>query len=352
MRFATPWAFLVLLVIPLILYFQLRRTNRSGVRFSSNSFTLSAGHSLRNSLIQLPLLLRIIAVILLTVALARPQAGTEKIIDISKGIAIEMVVDRSSSMGQEMDYKGERLNRLEVVKRLFTEFVQGNDTSLSGRTNDLIGMISFARYPDTICPLTLAHGALDRFMDNVQLVTQRPEDGTAIGDALMLAAARLKTAEETLARTNSDSDKKYEIKSKIIVLLTDGENNAGKTSPLDAAALAEEWGIKIYAIGVGGDDGLMKIKTFFGTQVVQTGRGVDDKTLTRIAEKTGGMYRVADTEKALRAIYEEINQLEKSEVESVRYMDYKEYFSRFALMAFCLLALETVLRTTVFRKIP
>ncbi len=351
MIFATPWAFITLLVIPLVLWLKLSKKKRASMPYSSAALAARGGNSIRNSLIRLPLVFRVLVLILLILALARPQEGLEKIFDVSRGVAIEMVVDRSGSMGAEMEFDGGKMNRLEVVKRVFKEFVNGNGDKLKGRPNDLIGMITFARYADTVCPLTLAHGPLGRFLDNVQLVENREEDGTAIGDALMLAAARLKTAEESLSARAHDKNRKFDIKSKIIVLLTDGENNAG-SMPLEAAALAKKWGIKIYTIGVGGDDGLRKIQTMFGTQIVRTGRGVDRKTLTALAEETGGIFRMAEDGEALRAVYEEINRLEASEVESIRYMDYREFFTGFALAALALLTFEIILSSTVLRTAP
>ncbi|MBU0482922.1 MAG: VWA domain-containing protein [Proteobacteria bacterium] len=353
MIFATPWALLGLLIIPFIVYLLLRRKQHASLRFSSTRLPAAAGRSWRQKMIHLPLFLRVLTLILLTLALARPQAGMEKVYDVSKGIAIEMVVDRSSSMSEEMEFGSRQLNRLEVVKEVFKEFVRGNQ-DLSGRNNDLIGMISFARYADTICPLTLAHGALDGFLDNVKLVDLKSEDGTAIGDALMLATARLKTAEESLSKQAhgpENKERNYEIKSKIIILLTDGMNNRGENKPEEAAALAKEWGIKIYTIGVGSEKSSMNIPGFFGLQAPSL-PSIDKAMLGKLAENTGGIFRMAEDAKALRAIYQEIDQLEKSEVTSVRYIDYKELFSRFALTALALLALEIILRRTIFRKIP
>ena len=176
-----------------------------------------------------------------------------------------MNADRSSSMTAEMEYRGMRRNRLEVVKKVFEEFIMGNGEELEGRPNDLVGMVAFARFADTMAPLTLGHGALLRFLDQVRIVTRRAEDGTAIGDALALAAARLRTAEEDLARYADESgDKEYEIKSKIIILLTDGQNNFGQRTPEQAAELAADWDIKVYTIGVGGDEGVSTVKTLFG----------------------------------------------------------------------------------------
>jgi Ca-activated chloride channel family protein len=300
-------------------------------------------------------MLRILVLVLLIIGLARPQEGMETVFDISKGVAIAVVVDRSSSMSAEMEFDGQRLNRLEVAKKVFLEFVKGNKGDLQGRPNDLVGLITFARYADTACPLTLAHGPLAEFIEPVQLVKRRAEDGTAIGDALALAAARLQTAEETIkkqALAAGLDEPSYDIKSKIIILLTDGEQTAGKRTPLQAAELAKEWGIKIYAVGIGGQDAMMQINTPFGTQLIPTGRGLDQKTLKKLAETTGGLFRMAEDGDSLRSIYEEIDKLEKSEIESVRFVDYKEKFTPFGLLALVILALETVLRCTYLRRLP
>jgi Ca-activated chloride channel family protein len=338
MSFATPWAFLLLLILPIIIYRYFSRSAlglRSGkVLFPTTSHAAASGSSLRSRLMHLPFILRLIALILLIIALARPLEGMEKVYDISKGIAIEVVIDRSSSMRAEMVFAGERLNRLEVAKRVFLEFVQGNTGDLAGRPNDLIGLITFARYADTSSPLTLAHGALASFVDPIELVNRKQEDGTAIGDALALAAARLQKAENTIKQQTLAPDTQepsYEIKSKIIILLTDGEQTAGKRTPQEAAELAKKWGIKIYAIGIGGQESLVRVPTLFGNQVIQRGSGIDKQTLAALAQETDGIFRMAEDGDSLRSIYSEIDELEKSEIESIRYVDYKERFTALAL---------------------
>ena len=359
MTFATPWAFLLLLLVPFMTYRHFSRSSlglRSGnILFPTTRHASEAGTSLRKKLIHLPFILRVLALIFLTVALARPLEGMEKIYDINKGVAIEVVIDRSSSMRAEMDFAGKTMNRLEVAKQVFLEFVQGNKGNLTGRPNDLIGLVTFARYADTACPLTLAHDALASFVEPIELVNRKPEDGTAIGDALALAAARLQQAEQTLLKQNPAADTQessYEIKSKIIILLTDGEQNAGRRTPREAAELAKKWGIKIYAIGIGSEDSMLNIPSLFGARFRQRGSGVNTQTLTQLAQATSGLFRMAEDGDALRAIYEEIDELEKSEIESIRYVDYKEQFSLFAWAGLLLLVLETILRTTGFRRIP
>ncbi|MFC1493772.1 VWA domain-containing protein [Thermodesulfobacteriota bacterium] len=352
MHFESPLAFLLLLLLPVLIYIKYFRNSRGSIRFSSLGNARKATKSLRQRMMRLPDIIRIAGLIFLIAALARPQTGREQIREVSKGVAIEMVVDRSGSMAVEQEYKGERLNRLEVVKRVFEEFVLGGSNGLNGRPNDLIGMIVFARYADTVCPLTLAHGALPAFLKGVNIVPQRSEENkTAIGDAIALAAARLKKAEDSLKDQENEADK-YEIKSKIIVLLSDGENNSGKRTPLQAAVLAKEWGIKIYSIAIGGGEAVTSIQTPLGTFKVPSRQRVDTTALKKVAEETGGFFREADDAESLFDIYREIDSMEKSEIESIRFVDYRESFLWLALTGFILIICEVILRNTLFRRIP
>ncbi|MEM7012792.1 MAG: VWA domain-containing protein [Verrucomicrobiota bacterium] len=361
MRLESPWALLLLLLIPLLLWWQWRRSRQRGsIRFSATDEAVQAGRSIRQLLAFTPTLIRVIAFVLLVVAIARPQKGSEQIQEVSEGIAIEMVVDRSSSMGAEMRFQGQRLNRLEVVKRVFHDFVMGAG-DLKGRENDLIGMITFARFADTICPLTLGHDLLPTYLQTVQLAAQDRdrngvpyEDGTAIGDALALAAARLETAEETFARQSSNRSDSYKIQSKIIILLTDGRQTAGERHPLEGAALAKEWGIKIYTIAVGGSGDRAVGGGSIIDQFMRMGRHaeVDVETLQAIADETGGRFYAAEDAQALTQIYEEIDKLERTEIETIRFTNYEERFLPFALAAMLLLVLEMILNHTIFRRIP
>ena len=298
---------------------------------------------MRQRLAVLPVALRLAALVLMVIALARPQMGTERAVETSRGIAIEMVVDRSSSMGAELQYRGRRANRLETALDLFREFV-------AGRPSDPIGLITFARHAETICPLTLSHDTLLGFLPTVKLAAVETEDGTAIGDAVALAAARLRTAEETAAR-QAGGRGEYEIRSKVIVLLTDGENNAGLRTPAEAAELAAAWGIRIYAIGIGGE-GAPVVRTPFGRYSVPMAPAIAEETLRALAETSGGRYWVANDAEALRAVYGEIDKLEKSEIEAARYREYRELFPPLALAALLLVAAEVVLASTVWRRIP
>jgi Ca-activated chloride channel family protein len=263
-----------------------------------------------------------------------------------------MVIDRSSSMSAEMEFAGERTTRLDAVKAVFAAFLLGDGEALSGRPNDLVGMTAFARHAETVCPLTLDHAALEKFLGSIHIVTRRADDGTAIGDAVALAAARLRQAEETLRRQTGGTGSDYTIKSKVLILLTDGQNNAGKRSPEEAAALAAEWGIKIYAIGVGAGASSATVRTPLGRYRVPMGSPMDEATLEGMAEATGGLYLRADDAEGLRKVYETIDRLERTEIESLRHLDYRERFVPLALAALAMLALELLLRTTLLRTAP
>jgi len=304
---------------------------------------------------------RLLCLALLILALARPRQGMVLSEISTEGVAIEAVVDHSGSMSTEMDYDGQNLNRLEVVKRVLTDFIEGDKKGLGGRTGDLIGLVTFARYADTTCPLVPTHGVLTEFLKKTEIVAQRSEDGTSIGDAIALAAARLRKAEEELHRRSAElgfgSDRSpegggFKIKSKAVVLLTDGRNNMGQYDPLQAAELAKQWGIKIYTIGIGSGQAYQTVQTLLGTFRMPTQEDLDEGLLKAIADKTGGFYGRADDAEALRKIVKKIDELEKTEVKSVQYTQYAEHFSWLTLPALLLLGLEMLAGCTVFRKIP
>jgi len=267
----------------------------------------------------------------------------------TEGVAIEIVVDRSSSMEQPMAFDRQQLSRLEVVKRVAREFVLGNDESsppLPGRTGDLVGLVAFAGFADTICPLVRGHAALDNLLGQIQTAQFRGEDGTAIGDALLLAAARLKDAEEGIQRSIRPGDRlpDFTIASKVIILLTDGQNN-GERDPMQAAQLASDWGIRIYTIGIG--DGAANANAF---PSIFSRQGVDRDLLTRIARLTGGQYFGADDADALRRVYERIDEMEKTRIETQDLTDYRDLFTPFAMWGLILLMFDIALRTVVLRR--
>ncbi len=344
---------LLLLALPLLLFLLRRRAHRAAVGFSSVRNARQSGKSLRQRLLWIPSALRWGAYALLVIALARPQAGRERVQEISQGIAIEMVLDRSGSMQLEQEFEGKLRNRLDSAKEVFSRFVFGYGSQLKGRPNDLVGMVAFARYSDTICPLTLTHSVIKPFLATVKLANTEGEDGTAIGDAIALAAARLHTVEETLSSQTGKAKDTYKIRSKVMILLTDGENNCGRRSVLQGGELAQRWGIRLYVIALGGSEAYQTIDTPFGktSRRVMT-RPIDTRDLEKIAADTGGFFRQATDANALQRVYEEIDKMERSDVESMRFVDYKELFTPFALAALAMIALEQLLNATYFRRLP
>jgi Ca-activated chloride channel family protein len=364
MQLYSPWALLLLFVLPLMAYLTLRKKRTAVVKFPSLLDMRSCPVSWRLKFRPLLTIARLVCIGLLIVALARPRKGTVLSEISTEGVAIEAVVDRSSSMKAEMNYHDEKQNRLEAVKRVFHDFIRGDKKGFGGRSGDLIGLITFARYADTTCPLVLSHNVLLEFLKKTAIVTLRSEDGTAIGDAIALATARLKTAEEEVEQrraqlgmtgtNNSESRQKsgFKIKSKAIILLTDGRNNMGEYDPLQAAELAKKWDIKIYTIGIGSAQAYTTIQTIMGSFKMPTHQDLDEGLLKAIAEKTGGFYSRADDAESLHKIVEKIDSLEKTEVKSIQYAQYSERFGPWTLTALSLLILEMVSGCTIFRKIP
>ncbi|MFH1879034.1 MAG: VWA domain-containing protein [Candidatus Omnitrophota bacterium] len=321
----------VFVFIPLIAVSYMRWRKRGYVKFSSlknlkrikPSFSIKARHSL--------IFIRCAAVILLIVGLMRPQKGVEEAKIETEGIDIMLAIDVSGSMmAEDFVISGERKNRLDVVKEVVRDFVRK-------RSNDRIGLVVFAGRAYMQCPLTLDYGVLLRFLDRINIGML--EDGTAVGDGLATCLARLKDIKG---------------KTKVIVLLTDGVNNAGKIDPLNAAELARAIGVKVYTIGAGSKGQVpFPVKDFFGNKVYQWAViDLDEDSLKEIADVTGGRYFRATDFDSLRKIYDEIDKLEKTKVEVKSYAEYHEIFIPFVLAGLFLLLLETGLRYTRFRILP
>ena len=348
----SPWALLFLLLVPLLIVFRWKRPGNAAVRFSSLGKFQRCPVSWRQRFRPVLFIARLLCIVLLVIALARPRKGI-KIEQIStEGVAMMIAVDRSSSMGEPMTYQGQKLNRLEVVKKVVADFITGDDKEYKGRMGDMIGLVTYARYADTQCPLVRGNTIITDFLKETQLVNQRSEDGTAIGDGITVAAARLKKAESQILEDQAkmtSGDKKedpdFKIKSKVIILLTDGLNNAGQYDPREAAKLAAEWGIKIYTIGIGSDTRQRGIFSMMSPSL-------DERLLSQIADETGGFYARADNAEQLRQIYKKIDELEKTDVTSIEYVDYAEQFSSWTRAALGLLLFEMLMSSTVFRKIP
>lgn len=272
--------------------------------------------------------MRIVALGLLIAALARPVLENQKQVIYSEGIDIMLVMDLSGSMLAE-DF--EPKNRMEAAKEVAQEFVRK-------RVSDRIGLVVFAGRSFTQCPLTLDY-PLVLSMLNALRAGSMQEDGTAIGMAIATAVNRLRSSNA---------------KSRVIVLLTDGQNNAGEIEPVTAAELAAALGIKIYAVGAGtqGYANYPIIDPIFGKRYIRQKVDVDDATLQRIADITGGKYFRATDYESLKRIYDDIDRLEKTKIETETYSEYKEEFASFLIPALLLLGLEWLLANTRFRKLP
>jgi len=348
MRFAAPGAFLLLPLMAIYWYYC--RRGRRAIVFSSVGIAPVNIRSLRQRFLGVVGLLEMLTLLLIVGALGRPQIGIEKLHEVSRGVAIQMVVDISSSMDLPADSFGKEKRRLEIAKRVFETFIVGQGAG-EGRRNDLIGMISFARYADTLCPLTLGHDALLQFVNELEVESRPTEDGTAIGDALTLAAARLSKAHAASGLGDEKANADYEIKSKVIILLTDGENNCGRHMPMEAAALAQKWGIRIHTIGFGDRPETRTVQTPAGEREISI-NSADTETLALVAQATGGVFRRASDAQSLHAVYQEIDAMEKSDIVSIAQMDYGEAFGAVALGALACLVLQELLAATVLRRLP
>jgi Ca-activated chloride channel family protein len=353
-RFANPEALMLFLLLPPVAWAMLRSRRQGSLVFSAAGGFERAPRGWRARLRPIVPILRLAALALLIIALARPQEDVGRARSRTDGVAIEIVLDRSMSMADPMEYEGRPLRRIDVVKRVLESFIAGDGEDLRGREGDLLGLIAFARYAETVCPLVSTHETLLELVRSASIASSRSEDGTAIGDAIALAAARLHHAErELLQRLEREVEEstadQFRIKSKAIILLTDGQNNAGERSPREAAELAANWGVKIYAIGIGDSpnrDPTLEQLAFMSR------RTVDEHMLKAVSSKTGGRYWLAGDADALTDIYEEIDRLETTEVETLRYSDMRERYLPLAVGAGVLLLLEISLSSLLLRRAP
>ena len=357
-----PWVLTLLLLLPLIAWRLWAGRRRTAMPFSSTESLRHLRPTWRQRLAWLPAVLTLTAIAVTIVALARPREGREQTVVDADGIAIEMVVDRSGSM-RALDFKidGKHVDRLTAIKNVAGRFIQGDDdpaeeAGLSGRVSDLVGLITFAGYADAVTPPTLDHAFVTSQLNHQDIVTKRAEDGTAIGDAISLAVEKLNSL---------DDRKEKKVKSKVLVLLTDGENNAGDVDPQQAAELAKKMDVKIYTIGVGtrGRAPVPMVNPITGREQIEWAEvNIDEDALKEIAAATGGKYyRATDTE-SLMEIYREIDQLEKTKIEEQHFVDYRELaiqstpwgafqFPPLVLVALGLLAARVTLGNTLFREL-
>jgi len=326
-RFADPWFLLLLLFLPIWLLRYLKARRRICVTFSSTWLIRRLSSYRRPAFIDhAPFALRFMAIVLIVLALARPQTGYREENITSRGIDIMLTLDLSSSM-TATDLKP---TRLVAAKRVIGKFIDN-------RKNDRIGLVVFAAQGYTQCPLTLDYPILKNFLKTADIGVI--EDGTAIGMALATAANRL-----------NDS----KAKSRIVVLLTDGVNNRGAIDPVTAAEMAKAIGAKVYTIGVGREGVFYQtVKRPDGTErQVRARTEIDEKLLKQVAQVTGGRYFRAQDEQTLSRIYEEIDRLEKTDVKVKVYVRHTDWFMWLLIPAFLIVLGELLLPVTRFRALP
>lgn len=330
MRFESPWFLLLLLVLPLWWWSNARQRKPLALQFSSVAGLQSLAQvSLWSNPYILPTL-RLLALSLLILALARPQTGRSFTEITSEGVDIVIAVDTSGSMaGLDLKWDNKAVTRLEVVKKVIADFV-------TKRSTDRLGLVVFGEEAYTQTPLTNDYDLLQGFVERAFL--GMAGDRTAIGDAIAVSSKRLKD---------------LKAKSKVIVLMTDGDNNAGKVRPLQAAEVAKELGIKIYTIGIGSKGKVpFEQDGFFGKQLVYAEVTLDEPLLQQIAQITGGSYYRATSTESMQSIYKTIDSLEKTSAKLKEYHEYKEHYYWFLILAAILLLLEFILTHTRLRSLP
>lgn len=328
MHFASPYyLWLLALIVPMIAYYVWRvRQGGAAIQISTVEGVLRAPKSMRYYLRHLPFVLRTAAYALLVVALARPQNIEQNVRTSTEGIDIMLSIDVSGSM-LARDFKPDRITAAKEVAASF----------ISDRVGDRLGLVVFAGEAFTQSPLTTDQSTLQTLLARIR--SGLIEDGTAIGNGLATAINRLRESEA---------------KSKVIILLTDGINNRGEITPMTAAEIARAQGIRVYTIGVGsrGTAPYPAVDMFGNMTFINQKVEIDEKTLTEIARLTGGRYFRATDKEKLQAIYDEINQLEKSRVEVTERITYHELFLGWVLAALALLTAELLLSNLVLKRIP
>lgn len=331
MTFAQPYFLLLLLLLPVLAWWKGRRGRQAAFLYSSVQLMKGVADVKRSRAGQMLAAMRWLTLSFFVVGMARPQLTESEEKIKASGIDIVVALDLSGSMESE-DFKlhGRQVSRLEIAKDVLKKFIER-------RPADRIGLVAFAGKAYIAAPLTLDHSFLLQNLERLNLHTI--EDGTAIGSGLSASINRLRELKS---------------KSKIVILMTDGQNNAGKVPPLTAAEAAQSLGVKTYTIGVGTrGTAPMPRQNVFGQKVyVQVPVDIDEDTLKAVASKTGGKYFRADSSETLRDIYTLIDKEERTEVEVNKYVRIKELFAWAVLPGLFLLLIEVLLSHTVWRKLP
>ena len=329
-RFADPYVFLLLALIPLLVWIRRRRV-RPAMADPNVDLAADVAPSPLLAIHRLIPLLYYLALVLLVMALARPQWGTQRTPVDTQGINIILTLDLSESMAAlDFHQQGQTVNRLEAVKSVVRDFI-------AQRSGDRIGMVVFGSQAYTQLPLTRDYQAIEDILNRLQIGAAGRS--TAIGDAIGISLKRLS---DVHSRSN------------VIILLTDGRSNSGELEPDIAADLARQKGVKIYTIGVGskGQVPILVHHPIFGDQYIYQEVDLDETTLRTIAEKTQGLYFRAQDMDGLRRIYQKIDSMEKTTVKAVSFAEYNDLYSPFIIAAFILLSVWIILKNTRFLSIP
>jgi Ca-activated chloride channel family protein len=334
LEFAFPWLLLLLVLLPLLAWWRGKRGQKAAFLYSSVQLVKSVAGISQSSAGSILPAMRWFTLGCFIVALATPQLRHSETKINASGVDIVVAIDLSGSMEsedfQDPNDRRKRANRLTVAKDVLKKFI-------NKRGSDRIGVVAFAARAYVASPLTLDHDFLLQNVDRLALHTI--EDGTAIGSGLATSVNRLRDLKS---------------KSKIVILMTDGQNNAGKIPPLTAAEAAQALGVKVYTIGVGirGTAPMPQMNVFGQKVYVQVQVDIDEDTLTEIAKRTGGRYYRADSTDTLRNIYDQIDKLEKTEVEVKKYLHVEELFPYPVLAGLVLLLIEIILGNTIWRRLP
>ena len=322
--FAHPLFLLLFTLVPLMIYWYMTKSVQAAMMVSSLR-NFSGSRSWRNTFRHVPFIIRILAISSLILGLARPQIRNDEQITNGEGIDIVLCLDISGSMLAQ-DFSP---NRMEAAKNVAGDFI-------NSRPTDRIGLVIFSGESFTMCPLTTDRSVLKTQLFSVE--SGLLEDGTAIGSGLATSVERLRASQS---------------KSKVIILLTDGENNGGLIDPNTAKEIAKSVGVRVYTVGVGTEGfAPIPVQTAGGVVMQREKVSIDEKLLTQIANETGGKYFRAKDNESLSSIYKEIDQLEKSKIEVTTLRKFSEQFFPFAAAAIILVLLELILRFTIFRKFP
>jgi len=329
MVFANSSILFLLLLLPVMVLLYVFRPNQNNLQITIANQDTKLANFYDFIAFHLPFLLRLILILLIIITLARPQLGKSVIESKHLGLDIFLVVDASQSMSAlDMRWNNQAVDRLVVVKNILESFIKK-------RSKDRLGLVVFGDKAFTQCPLTLDHGAMIDMVRNLEI--GMVGNATAIGSALAVSIKRLKDLES---------------KSKIIILMTDGENNAGDISPELATEMAYELGIKIYTIGIGQDGEVpFQIDTPVGPMMIKQEFKIDEELLVNMAEKTGGLYYRARSSADLEKIYSSIDKLEKTEMEVKEYNSFDDIFEKFLWIILGIFLVELILANTVLFRI-